>query len=242
MCLAIYKPAGVTIPRDHLESGFNSNPHGAGFALAMGRGVEIIKGFFTFDAFCGEYEKAEATGGAMLVHFRLATHGLRDAENCHPFYVKNGKTAMIHNGIIDIPCPRTEMSDTWHFNEAIIKPIARIDGHGLITGEYRDLIERAAGYGNKIAIMDGVGAVEIIGDGSGERDAGGVWYSNNSWRPWKHEGLKWRDEGYDDEDAESLRQEMEDAEALGAYGLGMEEEEYQEYLARLAHGISGLPF
>ena len=233
MCLAIYKPAGVTIPRENLENGFSSNHHGAGFAVAGGGSVDIKKGFFSFDAFYGEYEKAEAGGGAMLIHFRLATRGLRNAENCHPFHVKKGSIAMIHNGIIDIPCPRHEMSDTWHFNEAIIKPIARIDAKGLILGDYLDLVDRAAGWGNKIAIMDHTGRVAVSGDDKCEWSAAGVWYSNTSylpsrWIPAARGGIM------ESEEEESMRQEMEDAEALGAAGLGMDEEEYQEYLAGLS--------
>lgn len=67
------------------------------------------------------------------MHARLRTHGDVNEINCHPYEVLNMDKGdpidlyMMHNGVIsDAPNIYNNMSDTWHFVEYFIKPIAKM--------------------------------------------------------------------------------------------------------------------
>src|SRR6185295_7173865 len=99
MCIAIYKPEGLVSPEKNLAESFRCNKDGAGFALWDGKKVTISKGFFTYQQFLDAWKAvSQAENTKALVHFRVATHGTIDTDNCHPFQLKDG--ALIHNGII----------------------------------------------------------------------------------------------------------------------------------------------
>jgi hypothetical protein len=163
---------------DHFKEAFDSNPHGAGFALARNGKVEIHKGFFSYRAFRKAWGREQAAKYAALIHFRWATHGEQTAANCHPWQLD--KYAMIHNGVL--PCHSTQQkSDTGHFNDDILMPLIKSgvtpDNEGL-----RWLVEKSIGTGNKILIMDGNGKCTIFNEkiGHWNKDTG-AWYSNYSY-------------------------------------------------------------
>lgn len=117
MCIAIYKPKGVEIPnKETLNRCFNRNKDGAGFAIYRDSKINLHKGFMTFEDFYKSFmsynpQKDEP----IFIHFRIATHGLVDGGNTHPFpitdsfecmrktdLVYDGKV-LIHNGVFHYP-------------------------------------------------------------------------------------------------------------------------------------------
>jgi hypothetical protein len=180
MCLAIYKPAGKSIPTEHLEEGFLSNPHGAGFSYAINGELHSQKGFFKFNNFLKAYEKAVTKDAVALVHFRYATHGEQNEFNCHPWPACGGEYSVIHNGILNIQSTK-EKSDTGHFVDEVLTPmlekVASPDDPAL-----RFLVESTIGSGNKILVMDVAGKVTIYNEKSGTWDEG-IWYSNCGYLP-----------------------------------------------------------
>lgn len=175
MCLAIYKPAKVKPDWDALEEGFRSNAHGAGFAVRDGQ-VRIYKGFFTFDEFAKAYRPLEKHQA--LIHFRWATHGNRTPVNCHPFRVTD-ELVMIHNGVLNIDCDIDKaMSDTWHYVEHILRPMALRDRDFFLHDDVRFLGE-AAISGSKFAFLRDDGQFGIWNQTDGLW-RGGAWYSNRS--------------------------------------------------------------
>lgn len=177
MCIAIYKPAGETVPAGSLEESYYSNPDGAGFAVSDGRRLTVLKGFFCFEEFMSAYEPYREF--AALIHFRIATHGDVNKSNCHPFSLCEGRYALVHNGIIGIK-PHGKKSDTATFADAVIAPLLR-KGVQHTSQALRFLVEQAIGAGNKIAIMDRIGEVQIFNESSGHWHKG-IWYSNESYR------------------------------------------------------------
>lgn len=180
MCLAIYKPAKVTIPLDHLENGFISNPHGAGFSIARNGEIETYKGYFTYEAFLAAWVEAnkDGTNPAALIHFRWATHGEQNTFNCHPWEVCGGKYSAVHNGIINIQSTK-EKSDTGHFIDLVLSPAIeafRDTSHPAL----KYMVEQSLGGGNKVAVMDTRGKATIYNEKSGIWDKG-VWYSNDGY-------------------------------------------------------------
>lgn len=177
MCLAVYKPAKVRVDWDALEEGFRSNNHGAGFAVARGGTLIVEKGFFTFDAFRQAYLPYEADKS--IIHFRLATHGEKNKDNCHPFMV-TPHLAMIHNGVLDI-CTKSEphMSDTWHYVEYILKPMAALaeDWYSHVGIQF---VGEQAIRGSKFLFLRADGDWHIWNQNSGHW-LGDTWYSNRSY-------------------------------------------------------------
>jgi len=187
MCLAIYKKQAAVLPIEHLQTAFDSNPDGAGFAASTGKKIEIRKGFFTFEHFLAEYKKFNVL--PMLIHFRVATHGRIGTENCHPFALAEGKYAMIHNGCLPIESDK-ETSDTHNFAKFVLSPIL---GHVHPANPgLKYLIEQTIGRGNKVCVMDKAGKAVIYNELAGHwAECGQVWYSNESYKP---SAWNWPDE------------------------------------------------
>jgi hypothetical protein len=175
MCIAIWKPAGAKVPIENLEECFRLNSDGAGFAAADGSSIVMQKGFFKFGKFIKAYSKFEEL--PCLVHFRVKTHGMVDTSNCHPFLFAKGHLAAIHNGTINIKCSNTKKSDTWHFVQQVLDPIARAMDLGDPAIRY--LIEQSIGW-SKLAVMDVEGNVVIYNEDKGHWNSG-MWFSNHTY-------------------------------------------------------------
>jgi hypothetical protein len=179
MCIAIYKPEGKVLSQSTLKECYDANPDGAGFMYAEDKKLHIQKGFFSYDSFYKAYKQHE-TKQAVL-HFRIKTHGKIDTTNCHPFAVNNS-LGFVHNGIIN-GFGDTNHSDTIGFNHGILQPLVNKWGNlALFQDPIIDLIEGRIGY-SKLVFLDRHGNHKIMNEGKGVWDDG-VWYSNNSYKPY----------------------------------------------------------
>lgn len=183
MCLAIWKPAGKTIKKEHLENGFASNNHGAGIAFANKGKLTIKKGFFKFEEFYAEYEKVQAL--PCLIHFRIRTSGGQDARNCHPWEV-TPHLALIHNGILRLQ-EQNGLSDTGVFATYILRPIVEAGPGNWQRPGIKWLLEEAIGTSNKMVLMNGDGEHVILNEKQGDWD-NGCWFSNSTWKWKSHRG------------------------------------------------------
>lgn len=175
MCIAILKTKEATITDEVLRTCYNNNKDGCGFAYCENKTV-YIKKFMNFDRFLEEYKKVEGKSN-MLIHFRIATHGGVNVDNCHPF-ILNDRMALIHNGIIAGYGDKTNKSDTRDF---IDKVIGNISHRMWRNPSFRELVGNAIGYG-KFCILDTDDNYYIINEHKGEW-VDGVWYSNTSYKP-----------------------------------------------------------
>lgn len=177
MCLAIYKPSKVSIEWDALEEGFRCNSHGAGFVTVHEGRLTISKGFFTFEAFRAAYLPHERKQAA--IHFRLATHGNQDEGNCHPFPVTD-EIAMIHNGVLPIDTSDDKSrSDTWHYVEYVLKPLAA-GSRDFYSHNSIKFLGEAAISGSKFVFLRADGDWGIWNQEEGHW-ADDIWYSNKSY-------------------------------------------------------------
>ena len=121
MCIAIVKPQGKEITDSELENCYTRNPDGAGLAFAKDGKIYILKGIFNKKEFVDSVRKYEKVAeGAMLIHCRIGTSGLKDKENCHPHIISK-ELVMIHNGILRIKMPNdSKLSDTAIFSREIL--------------------------------------------------------------------------------------------------------------------------
>lgn len=179
-CLAVFKPAGKTITREHLENGFSANDHGAGIAWCHDKKLYVEKGFFTFDAFWAVYKDVQPLN--CLIHFRIGTSGGRDKENCHPWKV-NENLAIIHNGIISIPFQfkGKNYSDTGVFVNSVLEPMTRHDPEIWKINSIQWVLEEAIGIGNKMIFLDNEGCHAILNEKQGDWNDGS-WFSNCTYK------------------------------------------------------------
>lgn len=195
MCIAIYKPEGIKIDRKILERCYNANPDGAGFMYNENKELHMHKGFFSFKDFYKDYKQHESKQA--VIHFRIKTHGPISTDNCHPFMV-NKSLGFVHNGVIS-GFGEGDMSDTRHFNEEIVKPLAAKWGNlSLFQPAIKSLIESRIGY-SKLIFLDRHGNYDIFNENKGVWD-NGVWYSNSSYKPYEPPVTKsfqsWADSKY----------------------------------------------
>ena len=177
MCIAILKPKGVAISKETLKTCSEANPDGMGFAYIDGDTM-YIKKYMKFDDFYKDFEEVQDKS-TMLIHFRIATHGAVELDNCHPFWL-NDRMALIHNGIITGYGDKAKKSDTRDF---IDKVIGNISWKMMKNPAYRELVGKAIGY-SKFAILDITGDYWIINEDKGYWHEG-IWYSNKSYEPKK---------------------------------------------------------
>lgn len=195
MCIAIGKPMGVAIPDESiLKNCWNNNSDGAGFAYAVNGNVFIKKGFMTFDSFKSALKEADERYNlkdcGMLLHFRIATHGAKDATMTHPFPINSDEGALkkieyvsdyavIHNGIISLTGYEANksrgLSDTAIFIQKYLTKIAT-NKKWLNNPANIDLIEDL--IDSKMAILYKTGGIKFT---SGFKEDNGVYYSNNSY-------------------------------------------------------------
>ena len=125
MCIAVYKPAGVTIPDATLQRCWNRNPHGAGIVYPTGNGRVKVHKTLDRDEFTKLW-KLVPNDRNVVVHFRYATHGRVGMRNTHPFTVAPG-LVVAHNGIIHETADEANdfRSDTRFFVDRVLTPAWR---------------------------------------------------------------------------------------------------------------------
>ena len=183
MCIIAYKPAGQNIDRQTLQTCFENNPDGAGFMFPCEGKVLIRKGYFTFAEFWATWEKTAKIYGdtvPVVFHFRIATAGKVDKTNCHPHRIKQD-LAFVHNGILSCVkvSKKSRISDTIIYRDFYLRDLTakslRESALFLLMGEH-------IGTYNKFVFLNGRGEVAFANEKSGIWH-GGIWYSNNTYRP-----------------------------------------------------------
>lgn len=203
MCIIVAVPRDVEMPStETLRECFKRNPDGAGFMWADGKTVRIRKGFMTFNEFVDALNAEEIPdGSAIVMHFRIATHGKVQPSCCHPFPVSSNRDAIkatriesrigvAHNGVIHGTKTDDSWSDSMDFVANVIAPLSRICPGFVNNSNAEQLLEWACK--SKLAIMDNSGDMMLVGD---FHESNGVFYSNTSYIPvvhnWSNYGNLW---------------------------------------------------
>lgn len=178
MCIAILNTKG-TISKDTLLTCWNNNNDGAGMIYTtLNNELKTYKELTNFEKFYNEYKKQRKANkdSNFVLHFRIATSGKIDLNNCHPFKV-NKNLAFVHNGMIDIEPLSNAVSDTFTFNESIIKNL----GNNFLYNEaIIRLIETYIGY-SKLIFLNSFNEAFIINEELGVWDKDN-WYSNTTYK------------------------------------------------------------
>ena len=181
MCIIIYKPQGVDVPKDRLLQSNLKHPHGSGIAWADGKRVKIKKGFNDFGAFLDHYKKVKKY--ACIIHFRYMTEGKEQASNCHPFQL--GKSlAVAHNGTIrGIDGVSEDVSDTRAFVTNYLRPMIKMKPNWAYTQSgqrWMKTIINANNATNKLCFMNRHGTPAFVNGDLGHWSME-CWYSNKTY-------------------------------------------------------------
>ena len=167
---------GADILEDQFRNAYDKNNDGAGFMYAKNGELFIEKGFFNFDEFYRAYSEIDKKY-SRVVHFRASTGGGKTSINCHPFSI-NKDLGFAHNGTFSGFLSTAEHSDTYLFNEEVLKPLFSEDYKELYKGHIKWMLQESI-MTNKIVFLDKDGDSLILNASLGEWDKikKGAWYS-----------------------------------------------------------------
>lgn len=168
-----------------------TNRDGIGFAFNIpGDKVIIVKGFVNVKKLL----RMLATFNIgkehnLLIHFRLATHGQKDAGNCHPFPLTNNfedmrklhgvcDVAITHNGVFGGMKASDKYSDTMKFVGGILASqeiVSNLESRSVV-----ELIRGYCGFSSKLAFLRPEG-IFTIGEFHTDKD---IMYSNKQYERW----------------------------------------------------------
>lgn len=155
MCIIIAKPQGVALPP--AQTIYNCalhNPHGFGFATVAG-----VYKTMDFRTFYKRLQEVADVDTAMILHFRIATHGSLKRANCHPFWDKETGVAFAHNGILNIE-PYKDMTDSETAFRGLYVPIIR--EYGLDSDELRYEVHETIGF-SRFAFLGPDSEIRLFG-------------------------------------------------------------------------------
>lgn len=175
MCIIILNCDGV-LPKHVVYNSWDANQDGAGLAWADGVKIHVEKEMSSKKRFYKMYLAArEKTTLPIMLHFRIGTSGLKDLTNCHPFVV-NKNLVFSHNGIISQFSEKSKFSDTYLFNEVILRrlPVSFLKNTAICT-LLSDYIDKS-----KLCFLHVSGEYTIINEELGHWN-GENWFSNHSY-------------------------------------------------------------
>ncbi len=185
MCIAVLTTPGRSLSKNIFTRCFQNNRDGVGFAWIdpYSKQVNIDKGWLHLPGALNKYENLVKQKGVldnpMLIHFRAATVGRIDQDNCHPFKVKGG--AMIHNGTFWRDTLSTK-SDSRQLAEIMHNQL-----HFANLNKNKEQFQEAFGY-NRVAFLFNEGKYIIFSEeyegksGKFGQWHDGIWYSNGGWK------------------------------------------------------------
>lgn len=184
MCIAIMNPSNVTLKKNIIRTCWDNNYHGGGllYINSKTKQLESFKSLTDFDALYAKYQEVRKnhSKSKVVLHFRISTHGTISVENVHPFMVSKS-LGFVHNGIISQAPYSKQYSDTYMFNETMLKklPSDFLDNQAIL-----DLLDDYIGY-SKLLFLDSDNNHTIIGEEKGVWDHG-CWFSNTGYKPSKY--------------------------------------------------------
>ena len=180
MCVILVKERGIELPtKGVLESCWKRNPDGAGFMFNDSNKVVIMKGFMTFEEFylrlqtANEFYHLKEKG--VVIHFRIATSGLKDKGNCHPYPISNDsldlrksfittELGIAHNGIIRSYNGKNNiLNDTQLFIKNDLFELNSLDKKFYKNVIFQSMIERLID-GSRLVFLNKKGEIIKLGN------------------------------------------------------------------------------
>ncbi|MDP6999705.1 MAG: hypothetical protein QF569_26840 [Candidatus Poribacteria bacterium] len=175
MCQIIVKHRGGSILTDHLTEAATNNPDGIGLSYSEGKLIKMAKGI-SLEA-CIQLVNRIPVEELLVVHFRLATSGLRDTCNLHPFLLPSA--LVFHNGVINSELYQEEIrSDTAIFTSEVL---AQLPANFMSNPYILEMLAEATWPDRFVFVgfQQRKADVQILNQQEG-LDENGCWYSNDS--------------------------------------------------------------
>ncbi len=180
MCVILVKEKGIELPtKKVLKCCWERNPDGAGFMFNDYGKVVIMKGFMTFEEFylrlqtANEFYHLKEKG--LVIHFRIATSGLKDKGNCHPYPISNDnldlrksfittELGIAHNGIIRSYNGKNNiLNDTQLFIKNDLFELNSLDKKFYKNVIFQSMIERLID-GSRLVFLNKKGEIIKLGN------------------------------------------------------------------------------
>jgi hypothetical protein len=180
MCIAILNTKGTTLKKELLHNCWKNNGDGAGLLFINDdKQLETFKEMKSFANFYKKYQEVKSLYGKrnIVLHFRISTHGKVNETNCHPFLVDD-TVGFVHNGMIYDAPTSPDFSDTYMFNESVLKEFKQgFHRNDLLL----DIIADFIGNGSKLVFLDVEDNWTIVNETAGHWNLG-CWFSNSSYK------------------------------------------------------------
>lgn len=179
MCIAILKTIDGVVTKEQLENSYKKNKDGCGYTYVDNFGnIQVYKSM-SFPIFYEKLMGALAEFGStspFIIHFRIATEGGINLDNCHPFMV-TPSTVFCHNGMIGGLRKEAGYSDTRIFNLDVLK---NLDGNFQDSPAIMKLLELSIGNSKLIFLNDDY-SFNIVAEKKGDW-VNGTWFSNTGYK------------------------------------------------------------
>jgi len=177
MCIAILNSPKFALPKKTIYNSYKNNSDGTGFIWTEGGVLRTHKTMEGAKKVWQFYKSLRSrVSGYIVLHFRIATSGGVNIENCHPFIV-NDNLAFVHNGVIS-GLGSLKQSDTNEFCEFYLK---KMPSDFLEYSGITKMIEEVIGH-SKLVFLDSEDNPTIINHDMGHFDEHGNWYSNTTYQ------------------------------------------------------------
>jgi hypothetical protein len=178
MCIAILNKNGI-ISESIIRTCADNNPDGMGMAWIESGTIKTFKSMKDIDKIISLYQSIRLDNESpIMLHFRIGTHGKKDVSNVHPFHIGEN-IVMCHNGIVDTPILKPDMSDTFHLSLFLSK-LKTIENLIDINSIEFLFTETFCGDYSKLIFLDNDGRFSIANEDIGHW-IGDTWYSNKTY-------------------------------------------------------------
>lgn len=180
MCIAILNTKQTTLKKQILKNCWENNGDGAGMLFINDKQqLETFKEMKNFDTFYNKYIEVRNKYGKrnIVLHFRISTHGKINKTNCHPFLVDDN-VGFVHNGMIYNAPMSHDYSDTYMFNESVLKKLKPGFEYDEVI---LDLLADYIGNGSKLIFLNNNNDFSIVNEQAGHWNMG-CWFSNSSYK------------------------------------------------------------
>ena len=181
MCVIMCKASGIEFPPvDEIKNCCDSNPDGFGAMWSDGEKVRMFKTMSkeAFMKWYGVFKETMPKDVPLVIHARIATHGSKKIENCHPWLdsgKKKGAIGFCHNGILSVK-NRGDLTDSETFFRDIWLPAFKSGG-----SKAADRATQACVGTSRFCFLFANGNVERWGLWE-EGSVKGCFYTNGSWK------------------------------------------------------------
>lgn len=179
MCVIMIKPSGSPFPpKEEIQNCCDANSDGFGAMWnTASHKVMVFKTMNkeTFMAWYERFVKKHPISVSLICHMRIATHGSKREENCHPWTDKQQTVGFAHNGVLQIK-NRADMTDSETFFRDLWLPVYKSEG-----AEAADKVTEAIIGTSRFAFLHGDGLTVRWGNWE-EGSVKDVYYSNSSWK------------------------------------------------------------